>query len=151
MADKPQSFKNHTRLDPLFHQFLGPLSFILLIAAVTSFVRNVELMTAFQVVAAIWAVVATFKIRLYALKVQDRIIRLEERLRMHELFSEPLRSRIGEFTESQLWRLFVKGRSIIENTTEDTDGSCKLLQVPDNVGDTQPTCGSTRHSTSGKL
>ena len=102
MADKPQSFKNHTRLDPLFHQFLGPLSFILLIAAVTSFVRNVGLMTAFQVVAAIWAVVVTFKIRLYALKVQDRIIRLEERLRMHELFSEPLKSQIGEFTESQL-------------------------------------------------
>jgi hypothetical protein len=102
MADKPQSFKNHTRLDPLFHQFLGPLSFILLIAAVTSFVRNIGLMTAFQVVAAIWAVVVTFKIRLYALKVQDRIIRLEERLRMHELFSEPLKSRIGEFTESQL-------------------------------------------------
>jgi hypothetical protein len=102
MADKPQSFKNYTRLDPLFHQFLGPLSFILLIAAVTSFVRNVGLMTAFQVVAAIWAVVVTFKIRLYALKVQDRIIRLEERLRMHELFSEPLKSRIGEFTESQL-------------------------------------------------
>ena len=51
---------------------------------------------------AIWAVVATFKIRLYALKVQDRVIRLEERLRMHELFSEPLKSRIGEFTESQL-------------------------------------------------
>ena len=102
MADKPQSFKNPTRLDPLFHQFLGPLSFILLIAAVTSFVRNVGWMTAFQVVAAIWAVVVTFKIRLYALKVQDRIIRLEERLRMHELFSEPLKSRIGEFTESQL-------------------------------------------------
>ena len=102
MADKPQSFKNHTRLDPLFHQFLGPLSFILLIAAVTSFVRNVGWMTAFQVVAAIWAVVVTFKIRLYALKVQDRVIRLEERLRMHELFSEPLKSRIGEFTESQL-------------------------------------------------
>ena len=102
MADKQQSFQNHTRLDPLFHQFLGPLSFILLIAAVASFVRNVGWMTAFQVVAAIWAVVATFKIRLYALKVQDRIIRLEERLRMHELFSEPLKSRIGEFTESQL-------------------------------------------------
>ena len=102
MADKPQSFQNHTRLDPLFHQFLGPLSFILLIAAVTSFVRNVGWMTAFQVVAAIWAVVVTFKIRLYALKVQDRVIRLEERLRMHELFSEPLKSRIGEFTESQL-------------------------------------------------
>ena len=102
MADKPQSFQNHTRLDPLFHQLLGPLSFILLIAAVTNLIRNFGWTSAFQVVAASWAVVATFKIRLYALKVQDRLIRLEERLRMRELFSEPLKSRIGEFTESQL-------------------------------------------------
>ena len=102
MADKPQSFQNHTRLDPVFHLFLGPLSFILLIASVTSFIRNVGWTSTFQVVAAIWALVATFKIRLYALKVQDRLIRLEERLRMHELFNEPLKSRIGEFSESQL-------------------------------------------------
>lgn len=102
MPDKPQSFQNHTRLDPLFHQFLGPLSFILLIASVVNLVRNAGWSSAFQVLAAVWAVIATFKIRLYALKVQDRVIRLEERLRMRELFSEPLKSRIGEFTEGQL-------------------------------------------------
>jgi hypothetical protein len=102
MADKPQSFQNHTRFDPSFHGFLGPLSFILLIAAVTNFIRDFGWMSALQLLAAIWAVVATFKIRLYALKVQDRVIRLEERLRMHELFSDPLKSRIGEFTERQL-------------------------------------------------
>lgn len=102
MADKPQSFQNHTRLDPLFHLFLGPLSFLLLIAAVTNLIRHVSWMSVLQLLASIWAVVATFKIRLYALKVQDRLIRLEERLRMRELFSEPLKSRIGELTESQL-------------------------------------------------
>ena len=102
MAGKPQSFQNHTRLDPLFHGFLAPLSFILLIAAVTHLIRNAGWTSAFQVVAAVWAVVATFKLRLYALKVQDRVIRLEERLRMRELFSEPLKSRIGDLTESQL-------------------------------------------------
>ena len=98
----PQNFSNHTRFDPLFHFFVLPAFAITLILAIVHLFRRPGLHSAWLLVFIIAAVVAVFKIRLYALKVQDRIIRLEERMRLERLLGESLRPRIGEFTESQL-------------------------------------------------
>jgi hypothetical protein len=98
----PQNFSNHTRFDPPFHFFIMPVFAISLIASVVHLVRRPGLHSAWLVVVMIAALGAIFKIRLNALKVQDRVIRLEERLRFASLLDPTLRPRIPEFTESQL-------------------------------------------------
>ncbi len=106
MAEKSQieaqNFVNHKRNDPPFHFFMVPVAIISVIAAIVQLVRFPSLASAWLLVVAIAATVAVFKIRLYALRVQDRVIRLEERLRLVSVLPEPLRSRIGELSGSQL-------------------------------------------------
>ncbi len=98
----PQNFSNHTRLDPPFHFFILPVFAITLIATIVHLVRRPGLHSAWMVVVMLAAIAVIFKIRLYSLKVQDRVIRLEERLRLASLLDASLRPRIAEFTESQL-------------------------------------------------
>ena len=103
MAEKkPQTFANHTRLDPLFHFVALPIFALALIGGTIHFIWRPSFYTGSFFVISVAAVIALFKTRLYALKVQDRVIRLEERLRLATLLPEPLRSRIPELTEGQL-------------------------------------------------
>jgi hypothetical protein len=110
MAEKkPQTFANHTRFDPLFHFFLIPLFLVGVILSLIHFFAHIteggffDHFHAFLIVLLAFALlIAVFKIRIYALKVQDRVIRLEERLRLAQLLPEPLRARIPELTEDQL-------------------------------------------------
>lgn len=98
---QPQNYKNHAKFDPTFHFFLAPVALFMVIGTVIQCIRSPSWMSAAHILVALWALVATFKIRLYALKVQDRVIRLEERLRLKEL-APGLQGRIGDLTENQL-------------------------------------------------
>jgi hypothetical protein len=102
MADLQQSYADHGRTDPAFHFFLVPISALTIIVALVNAVRHVGFNSAWLVLVSVAAAVALFKMRLYSLKVQDRLIRLEERLRLQQLLAEPLRSRIPEVTVGQL-------------------------------------------------
>lgn len=110
MAEKmPQTFANHSRLDPLFHFFIIPVFAVAWVMSLVHFFYHLSESTlggkihAFLLILLATAALAlVFKVRLYALRVQDRVIRLEERLRLMQVLPEPLRSRIPELTESQL-------------------------------------------------
>ena len=103
MVEKvPQNLSNHTRFDPLFHFFILPVFAITFISTIVHLVRHPGLHSAWLVVFMLAAALAVTRMRTYAIKVQDRVIRLEERLRLAMLLDGPMRSRITEFSESQL-------------------------------------------------
>ena len=79
-----------------------PVGAIMLIGSIVDLVRHFGWSSGWHVLAVIWAIVAMFKIRLYALKVQDRVIRLEERLRLQSVLPDRLKGHIGELNEDQL-------------------------------------------------
>ncbi|HLJ88942.1 MAG TPA: DUF6526 family protein [Candidatus Angelobacter sp.] len=102
MENTTQTFANHAKIDPPFHYVLLPILTINLIAAIYNVVRHPGVGTAWVLVLSLAAAVAMFRLRIYPLRVQDRVIRLEERLRLMTVLQEPLRSRIGELTDGQL-------------------------------------------------
>ena len=98
-----QSFQNHVRLHPPFHFFLIPAALILLILTIVNVVRHSgELAAWILLLVGVMMPVAVVLIRINPLRVQDRLIRLEERLRLASLLQEPLRSQIGSLSEQQL-------------------------------------------------
>jgi uncharacterized membrane protein YdbT with pleckstrin-like domain len=103
MPNNPdQSVSNYTRYDPLFHFFVLPLFGISAIAAIVNLVWHPGWHSAFITLIAIGLLIAILKMRMYALKVQDRVIRLEERGRLALLLDPSLRPRILDLTEAQL-------------------------------------------------
>jgi hypothetical protein len=99
----PQSYANHVRYHPPFHFFLIPGALVLLILTIVNVVRRYHQLNAWiLLLIGILFPVAVFLIRTNSLRVQNRLIRLEERLRLQALLSGELSARIGELTESQL-------------------------------------------------
>lgn len=97
-----QNFKNHVRLVPLFHFFVLPVFGINVVWSIVRCVRFFSAWSVEQVVLALAFVAAALSLRVMVLSVQDRVIRLEMRVRLRQALPSELRGRIPEFTVSQL-------------------------------------------------
>ncbi|MBL8240770.1 MAG: hypothetical protein JNM66_25345 [Bryobacterales bacterium] len=96
-----QSFKNHTKWDPVFHFFLMPVVVVTIVYSVKHAYAYPNAMTLWLVVLTVALYVLVLRARMYALRVQDRLIRLEERLRMERLLPAELAARLDELTLAQ--------------------------------------------------
>jgi hypothetical protein len=105
-----QSFSNHVKWVPTYHFFVIPVLVLNFILAIVRVVRHgVTWDSAVHMLTAAALLIFVFNARVFALKVQDRVIRMEERQRMAKLLPEDLQGRIGEFTTGQLVALRFAG------------------------------------------
>lgn len=102
MAEQVQSYKKHARWLPAYHFFVMPV----LLANVVNAIRHVYLAPVlgmfFQLLVAVALLMLGLLARVMALTVQDRVIRLEMRLRLRGLLPPDLHPRINELTHRQL-------------------------------------------------
>lgn len=105
-----QNYANHVRWVPAFHFFVMP---VLILNVLWSIYRLIS--SGFtgdgliHSLTAVALVLLMFNARIFALRVQDRVIRMEERQRMSRLLPDDLKARIGEFTVGQLVALRFAG------------------------------------------
>jgi len=103
MAERPpQTYANHARFVPLYHFVAFGILVLYLVWTVIELVRHPSVGAGFQVLLGVALLLLAWYARVFALTVQDRVIRLEERLRLAHLLPEDLRARAGELTPGQL-------------------------------------------------
>jgi len=97
-----QSYKKHTRWLPAFHFFAVPVLLINTINQLRHLVANPSRSTAWAAVVAAALLTVAFLARTMALQAQNRVIRLEMRLRLQQLLAADVMSRFNELTVPQL-------------------------------------------------
>jgi hypothetical protein len=139
MSKTPQTLKNHAKLDPLFHFALAWVVLINLIVAITFVVHRRDFYAAWFLVLSIAALGALFRLRQYPLKVQDRVIRLEERLRLQALAPAEWHAQIYRLTEDQLIGLrFASDDEVVELAKQALEHNLNRKQIKQRIQSWRP-------------
>ena len=131
-----QSLKNHARFDPPFHFVLLIVFLANLIISIVYVVKHPCFYSAWFVVLSVAAILALLKIRLYPLKVQDRVIRLEERIRLQALAPSEWHTQIYHLTEDQLIGLrFASDDEVVELAKQALEHHLTRKQIKERIKD----------------
>jgi hypothetical protein len=110
-----QNLKNHARLDPAYHIFIFGIYLLNLVYASVHLYRQRTISSGWYLVLSLVVIVPILKVRTYPLRVQDRVIRLEERLRLQVLAPQAWHPQIYRLSERQLIALrFASDDEVVE-------------------------------------
>ncbi|MGA9586068.1 MAG: DUF6526 family protein [Terracidiphilus sp.] len=136
---KPQSLSNHGRFDPLYHFFLVALYLLNLVYAGFHLHRQPSLSSGWYLVLSLSAIVLLFRLRAYPLKVQDRVIRLEERLRLQALAPQAWRTEIYRLSEDQLIGLrFAADDEVVDLAKQALEHNLSRKQIKERIKSWRP-------------
>jgi hypothetical protein len=109
--EKQQTYSNHTRFFPLHHFFIAPLSIVFLIGCITvAFNSNWTMLErALVIIMGVLIFILPMLARIYGLKNQDRLIRLEMRQRYFELSGKSFFPLENELSKGQIIALRFAG------------------------------------------
>jgi len=134
MSDTTQNLKNHGRLDPAFHFFLFFVLVANLLFALVHLYHHHDIHAGWFLVLSISVFVAWVKVRTYPLKVQDRVIRLEERLRLQALAPSEWHTQIYRLTEDQLIGLrFAADDEVVELAKQALEHNLNRKQIKERI------------------
>jgi hypothetical protein len=102
MPETPQTYKNHVRFFPPFHFFVAPVLMLNVLYTAWRLYQTPSIAAGWAVVVAAALLMLALVARVMALTVQDRVIRMEMRLRLREALPPDLLPRIPELTRQQM-------------------------------------------------
>ena len=134
-----QNLKNHGRLDPPYHMVLAAILAVNFIVAIAFLVNHRNIYASWLLILSIAAFIPVLKIRSYPLKVQDRVIRLEERLRLQALAPAEWHAQIYHLTEDQLIGLrFAADDEVVELAKQALEHNLNRKQIKERIKSWRP-------------
>lgn len=135
MPPVEQSYANHRRFQPLYHYFVVPALALNCLLVLYFAIRRPNVFSAWNAIVAAALLALAAVVRVNAVVLQNRIIRVEETLRLNRCLPEDLRARIGSLTPSQLVALRFCGdeqlpdltRSVLEGEVSGADSIKKCI------------------------
>lgn len=145
MSDQPQSFANHAKFVPIYHFGI----FVIVLVNLGSALKRLggallseSTPVTFDGVMAVLMALAfigmAFFLRTFPLAAQDRVIRLEMRLRMKDILPEDLQGRVGELKRGQVVALrFAGDAELTDLTREALDKGLSSKEIKEKITDWQ--------------
>lgn len=126
MADTAQTYASHRRYIPEYHFFALPILIINAVITLWEFARHPGFASGWVALVAVALAVGIWTARAMPLRAQDRIIRLEERMRLERLLPPSLSDRVTGLSTTQLIALrFAPDEEVPDLTKRVIDGELK--------------------------